>query len=401
MRIVFFITFFIIQLQASFSPDLASKEYITQKHLKSSPKLQGFYFRNLKEEIFTRVKEKFRHETFAVALKKRKVLKNELDKVLTPLMQDEELMQIKIYWKISSNEDYRLYKRAMFESQNRKLFQKPLDGQESFWVADWFKVPLLNIAQSYDYRWRAAYMQEKNSYYKNNFPTLGKVATVMYNRHSFLDTIFVIILAFLYISINYFPIIASLLIILWLIPIRMELKASEDKSFYTFLGKLFITLLLAVLSLIVLYFLFTAFLDVIKVIVFTIVIIATAPLWLLGFLLSSGYYTDNFIFMGDATFSKIILELTHYKLVHEMGLNIDLNKELLWFIIKLFVLLFTSHRIFIIISFLISYVTKKKMVIFIGSMSGLLSIFYLVYYQNTEKMAVLFELFSKVYGGNI
>ena len=179
----------------------------------------------------------------------------------------------------------------------------------------------------------------------------------------------------------------------------MTLKYTQEKGGVLLFNKLFIYSLIAILSFSILYFFIFSLGDALKVLLYLILMVAMAPLLILVLFGGLGYAANNFIFMGEASFSQIFVELIRYKVIYELKINIPIDRELIWFVLKIFILLLTSNRIYFVFMFLASYTIKNKAMRHFLAISGVGSLMAFVYFLNEEKFNVVFELFLKLYGG--
>ncbi|QIR75853.1 hypothetical protein [Sulfurospirillum diekertiae] len=266
----------------NFSKD---SQYVTLKELKKNgPSAIEIYVSLLKLEIMRAAQKKHKKETFALALKLNHEIKQVLEEELTPNITQETLDQLKNEWKISASKDQKLLAKTLFRSNNASLFHAPKNKKDIFWIADYMKFPIYDIARSSQFSAETKQKQFMSSpvlsynnilqdrkeqtenallaKYNTNFTTLSQIATVMYNRNSFMDEFFVMYLSFLYTVVNQFPIFLSIIIILWLTPLVNKLNGSGDTTVAIKFNRFIINMLFAILGLIVIIFSLMALGDI-------------------------------------------------------------------------------------------------------------------------------------------
>lgn len=359
------------------------------------------YISLLKIEIMKNARKKHKKETFAQASKLNNALKQELENKLTTKITQKKLGELKEKWNITPSKDNTLLKKVMFQRKNADLFKPPEKKKNIFLIADWMKFPIFDIANSYNPITSDKNKQKVLNYethkYSENFQTLSQIAAVLYNRASFMDSFLVMYLTFLYTAIDLFPIFLSLMAFLWLLPLAILLRNSDEEISESSFLRYVIDTILWILGLIICIFLVMSFIDFFKILLVILVGFIFAPIMIFIFFIGLSFSTESFVFFGDSSISMIMLEMIRYKLIYKMGLNIDLNYEFLWFVIKLFILILTSNKIYYSISIVVNYFTVLRNYKHIFATGGVFALFVIMYISDSNHLIALFEIFKRYF----
>lgn len=236
--------------------------------------------------------------------------------------------------------------------------------------------------------------------------TLMIVGENIYKRNSFYDKVFTFGITIMDTLIVFAALLLPILGFIYLIPlagysIYVILKEKTKPSISDFLIYIIICILIYIIFKVGYFYIINVydsfnslFMELVKALVSLAFVIFLIPIFLIYVMFVFSYQSKGFEFYPDGTIMDITVELTKIHLTN-VGITVDLNKDLLLLIFKVILLLLMLKNIKLAINAI--FVTTNNFIKWFFYFVAIGILFFSIYYYNLDLVRTLIQFIIEIY----